>query len=80
MIGSTICGFILAYFDIQVILIFSMLFMSLSILFVPLCGSLWQLYSVMIVNGFSGGLLVNAGNCFVIHVSYLFAIDFQNKF
>ena len=67
MIGSTICGFILTYFDHQVVLIFSMLAMSLSIIFVPLCTNLWILYAAMIVNGMSGGFLVNAGNCFVIH-------------
>lgn len=67
MIGSTVCGFILVYFDHQVVIIINMLIMSLSMFFIPLCNQLWQLYAVMIINGFGAGLLVNAGNCFVIH-------------
>lgn len=67
MIGSTACGFALSYFDHQIVLMFSMLTMSLSIFFIPLSFKLWQLYSCMLVNGISGGFLVNAGNCFVIH-------------
>lgn len=67
MIGSTVCGFILPHLDHQVVLIVSMLIMSLSMFFIPLCSQLWPLYAIMVVNGFGGGLLVNAGNCFVIH-------------
>ncbi|KAJ6643522.1 Sodium-dependent glucose transporter 1 [Pseudolycoriella hygida] len=67
MIGSTICGFILGYFDHQIVLIFSMLIMSLSIIFVPLCATLWSLYAVMLFNGLGSGVLVNAGNCWVMH-------------
>lgn len=38
MIGSTACGFILVYFDHQVVIIINMLIMSLSMLFIPLCS------------------------------------------
>lgn len=67
MIGSTVCGFILVYFDHQIVLIINMLIMSVSMFFVPFCSQLWQLYTVMLIGGFGAGVLVNAGNCFVIH-------------
>lgn len=67
MIGSTACGFVLAYLDYQIVLMFSMLTMCLSFITVPLCSSLMMLYCVMLVNGISGGFLVNAGNSMVIH-------------
>ena len=67
MIGSTACGFLLVYFDYQVVLLFSSLFMTLSFIAIPLCPSLGVLYSAMIVNGFSSGMLLNAGNSMVIH-------------
>jgi len=67
MVGSTACGFLLSYLDHQIVLVYSMLAMSLSIIFVPLCSEIWQLYGIMMLNGLSGGFLVNAGNCFVIH-------------
>lgn len=67
MIGTTLCGFLLGWFDHQVVLIFSSLSMSLSIIAVPFCTSLTQLYFAMAWNGMSGGFLVNSGNCWVIN-------------
>lgn len=67
MIGSTCCGFLIGRFDHQVVVIFSMLTMSISMFLVPLCTDLWTLYASMFLNGMSGGFFVNAGNCFVIH-------------
>ena len=67
MFGSTVCGFVLAYFDHQTVILLGLLTMSISIFFVPLCTNLWILYATMMINGLSSGFLVNAGNCFIIH-------------
>lgn len=65
--GSILCGFVTVYIDTQIVLSLSMFIMTISIFFVPICTSLYQLYAVMILNGMFSGFIENASTCFVIN-------------